>query len=66
MDKTITEIRLYGPGIGYGAEMIHDANPQAAINIVKARIPNAQILGVKYHTVKDGSNGRSDSSDRRR
>lgn len=65
MDKTITEIRYFGPGIGYGTEMVHNANPQAAINIVKARVPNAQILTVKYHTVTEGSVGRSDTTGRR-
>jgi hypothetical protein len=49
MEKTITEIRFYGPGIGYGTEMVN-ANGQAAI---------------KYHTVTEGREGRSDTQGRR-
>lgn len=64
MEKTITEIRFYGPGIGYGTEMVN-ANGQAAINIVKTRVPGAQILTVKYHTVPEGRDGRSDTQGRR-
>jgi hypothetical protein len=65
MDKTITEIRFFAPGISYGTEMVHNASPQAAINILKARVPNAQIVTIKYHTVTEGRDGRKDTIGRR-
>ena len=61
MDKTITEIRYFGPKIGYGTEMVHNASGQAAINILKARVPDAHILTIKYHTITEESDGRTDT-----
>jgi len=48
-----TTIRYSAPknGIGYVTETFCDTSTQSALNIIKARIPNAQISWVRFQTV---------------
>jgi hypothetical protein len=47
----ITEIRFNSPKAGYGTEVMQNTNPQAAINLLKARVgPDVRILSMKYYT----------------
>jgi hypothetical protein len=64
-----TEIRFFGPHIGFGTELVHNSNPQATINIVKAKIgPDVRILSMKYYSTPsptDRRDGGTDKSGRR-
>jgi hypothetical protein len=61
----VTEIRFNSPHAGYGTELMHNTNPQAAINLLKARVgPDVRVLTMKYYEVpsptdrRDGGNRR--------
>jgi hypothetical protein len=49
----ITEICYSAPknGIGYVTETFCDTSTQSAMNLIKARIPAAQISWVRFETV---------------
>ena len=59
-----TEIRFYSPRVGYGTELVQNSNPQAAINVVRAKIgPDARIVTMKTYATpaptgpRDGGTG---------
>ena len=60
----VTEIRYYSPRAGFGTELMHDTNPSAAINLLKARVgSDVRVLSMKYYTTpsptdrRDGGTG---------
>lgn len=68
----ITTIRYSAPkmGIGYTTETFSNTSTQSALNIIKARVPAAQISWVRFQTVptpspSDRRDGGPDRSGRR-
>jgi hypothetical protein len=49
----ITTVRYSAPkmGIGYTTETFNNTSTQSALNLIKARVPNAQISWVRFQTV---------------
>ena len=53
----ITTVRYSAPkmGIGYTTETFSNTSTQSALNIIKARVPAAQISWVRFQTVPTAS-----------
>ena len=65
METAVTEIRFNSPHAGYGTEIMHNTNPQAAINLLKARVgPDVKILSMKYYTAGSFADPHYSGSDR--
>jgi len=63
-----TTIRYSAPknGVGYVTETFNNTSTQSALNLIKARVPNAQISWVRFETVmKPSPTDRHDSGGRR-
>ena len=63
-NMNITTIRYSAPknGIGYTTETFRDTGTQSAINIIKARVPAAQISWVRFETATSPSDRRDSGS----
>ena len=68
----ITTVRYSAPknGIGYVTETFCNTSTQSALNLIKARAPDAQISWVRFQTVPapspaDRRDGGNNGSDRR-
>ena len=50
MNQDYMEIRYCSPKTGYITECINAQTPQGAINLIRARVPDASIASIKYHS----------------
>jgi len=50
MNQDYLEIRYCSPKTGYITECINAQTPQGAINLIRARVPDASIASIKYHS----------------